>query len=515
MRWRSGWWLAMLVAMGRGGGGGRSEDRARNRDGEDEDEDEDEDQIEEDEKDSHCWRQRQSMCAYAELQQSPHFSFLPKLHVAGPSKHVARPSNTESSSSAWGVMLVACTAGVWTSKGHRLLSPFLPIRLHGRRRRLYTGRAVPYDSGNEERAQYESLPSVATWNQPSNMLQGRKLELLLEATLPAMDGPETFYGLGCNETEFKLFLDYIAGRNLTEEQVNISSKYVDTGDDNVRSMLRMHWNSCHLLLKNKSSKNVMAADTRLVAEVKGYLKLMESFETEPMRGSALLQWLQEQCGESLIQRCQAGSNLSLEETQSALKELLNWFKKEFPYYDQGCFHCGNKEGQRLGSVKASEQEEEFLARRSEILFCPSCSRYSRFVRYNTVNKVIETKKGRCGEYSMFMYHVMQSLGYETRRIAFELCSWTSARSLLNFSSRKMYLSWGKKLTYIIAFVRSNEPPALSLLLTPSRGRCEDVTTDYVDDMEEVRKRRDLTDEDLKASLETAQKEFQQEQASAS
>uniref|UniRef100_A0A7S4U6J7 Transglutaminase-like domain-containing protein n=1 Tax=Guillardia theta TaxID=55529 RepID=A0A7S4U6J7_GUITH len=478
------------------------------------------------------------MCAYAELQQSPHFSFLPKLHVAGPSKHVARPSNTESSSrnpwtlpsssllslhhllcswrdspqtSAWGVMLVACTAGVWTSKGHRLLSPFLPIRLHGRRRRLYTGRAVPYDSGNEERAQYESLPSVATWNQPSNMLQGRKLELLLEATLPAMDGPETFYGLGCNETEFKLFLDYIAGRNLTEEQVNISSKYVDTGDDNVRSMLRMHWNSCHLLLKNKSSKNVMAADTRLVAEVKGYLKLMESFETEPMRGSALLQWLQEQCGESLIQRCQAGSNLSLEETQSALKELLNWFKKEFPYYDQGCFHCGNKEGQRLGSVKASEQEEEFLARRSEILFCPSCSRYSRFVRYNTVNKVIETKKGRCGEYSMFMYHVMQSLGYETRWVV----DWTDhvwvevdlGGSWLHLDAceaalddKKMYLSWGKKLTYIIAFVR---------------GRCEDVTTDYVDDMEEVRKRRDLTDEDLKASLETAQKEFQQEQASAS
>lgn len=63
-----------------------------------------------------------------------------------------------------------------------------------------------------------------------------------------------------------------------------------------------------------------------------------------------------------------------------------------------------------------------------------------------------------------------------------------------YNDNKMYLGWGKKHTYIVAFGRPSGGAEISF---------EDVTADYADEMEAVRRRRDLSDQDLEKALESA------------
>eukprot|EP00293_Proteomonas_sulcata_P014474 CAMPEP_0184309558 /NCGR_PEP_ID=MMETSP1049-20130417/17684_1 /TAXON_ID=77928 /ORGANISM="Proteomonas sulcata, Strain CCMP704" /LENGTH=114 /DNA_ID=CAMNT_0026622451 /DNA_START=41 /DNA_END=385 /DNA_ORIENTATION=+ len=105
---------------------------------------------------------------------------------------------------------------------------------------------------------------------------------------------------------------------------------------------------------------------------------------------------------------------------------------------------------------------------------------------------------------MTFYHLMKALGYETRWVV----DWTDhvwVEVLVQgewchidpceaaFNEKKMYLGWGKKHTYIIAF-------------SPDTG-LEDVTMDYADDLTEVQKRRDVTEEEFQESMVEAQEEW--------
>ena len=104
---------------------------------------------------------------------------------------------------------------------------------------------------------------------------------------------------------------------------------------------------------------------------------------------------------------------------------------------------------------------------------------------------------------MVFYHLMRALGYTTRWVV----DWTDhvwvevevAGRWVHidpceaaFDDKHMYLGWGKKHTYIVAFSGGGDDIAL-----------EDVTADYADDMAAVRRRRDLSDDDLALALQTA------------
>ena len=100
---------------------------------------------------------------------------------------------------------------------------------------------------------------------------------------------------------------------------------------------------------------------------------------------------------------------------AVLKEFSLWFREQFPYYYDQCYHCNNKENNSyLGTVFPSIEELAYTASRTELYLCGSCITSSRFPRFNTVSKILDTRRGRCGEYSILMMLFLDCLGYVTR-----------------------------------------------------------------------------------------------------
>lgn len=103
------------------------------------------------------------------------------------------------------------------------------------------------------------------------------------------------------------------------------------------------------------------------------------------------------------------------ESLAVLKEFSLWFREQFPYYYDQCYHCNNKvNNSYLGTVSPSSEELAYTASRTELYLCSSCITSSRFPRFNTVSKILDTRRGRCGEYSILMMLFLDCLGYVTR-----------------------------------------------------------------------------------------------------
>jgi hypothetical protein len=224
------------------------------------------------------------------------------------------------------------------------------------------------------------------------------------------------------------------------------------------------------------------------------------------------------------------------EQLQTFQSFLNWFRSTFPYYHDSCDSCGtsckqdppipgessitddvqsridamtevndvstnadNDVGDSLdvGEIDVKEEDEySFLgyvyptnterqcgdASRTELYRCRSCLSYTRFPRYNNAMSVIETKRGRCGEYSMLLYRILRVLGYREIRwvvdwsdhvwveVYLGVKSYNNADSQLkldddNVNGRWVHLdpceaavdnpllyeSWGKNQTYIVAY----------------------------------------------------------------
>jgi peptide-N4-(N-acetyl-beta-glucosaminyl)asparagine amidase len=63
-----------------------------------------------------------------------------------------------------------------------------------------------------------------------------------------------------------------------------------------------------------------------------------------------------------------------------------------------------------------------------------------------------------------------------------------------FNDKLMYMGWGKKHTYVIAF---------------SQDGIEDVTPEYCSDMDAAKKRREITEEEFLKEIANAQSKWEQ------
>ncbi|GJU09724.1 peptide-N(4)-(N-acetyl-beta-glucosaminyl) asparagine amidase [Tanacetum coccineum] len=163
-----------------------------------------------------------------------------------------------------------------------------------------------------------------------------------------------------------------------------------------------------------------------------------------------------------------------------LLQLLFWFNRHLS--------CGNETSNR-GMGVANSSETAYGASRVELYGCNVCSRTTRFPRYNDPIKLLETKKGRCGEWANCFSLYCRSFGYETRLVYdFTDHVWTECYSV--FLGRWMHLDpcegiydtpllyekgWNKKLNY-------------------TKDGVYDVTKRYTRKWHEVLSRRTLTTE---------------------
>lgn len=182
-----------------------------------------------------------------------------------------------------------------------------------------------------------------------------------------------------------------------------------------------------------------------------------------------------------------------EHDHAFLLQLLFWFKQSFKWVNSPpCEGCAS-ETVIQGMGIANSLEAAYGASRAEIYRCKVCSRTTRFPRYNDPLKLLETKKGRCGEWANCFSLYCRSFGYDTRLILdFTDHVWTECYSM--FLGRWMHLDpcegiydtpllyekgWNKKLNYTIAI---------------GKDGVYDVTKRYTKKWHEVLSRRALTTE---------------------
>lgn len=182
-----------------------------------------------------------------------------------------------------------------------------------------------------------------------------------------------------------------------------------------------------------------------------------------------------------------------EQDHAFLLQLLFWFKQSFRWVNAPpCDSCGNQTiSYGMGSPLPSEAL--FGGSRVELYRCNSCSTITRFPRYNDPLKLVETRKGRCGEWANCFTLYCRAFGYESRLILdFTDHVWTECFS--HCFGRWMHLDpceaifdnpllyekgWNKKLNYIIAIAKDG---------------VYDVTKRYTRKWHEVLSRRNITTE---------------------
>ncbi|EGC32321.1 hypothetical protein DICPUDRAFT_155735 [Dictyostelium purpureum] len=162
--------------------------------------------------------------------------------------------------------------------------------------------------------------------------------------------------------------------------------------------------------------------------------------------------------------------IEIKKEQSQMKKvqmLLDWFKNNYFCWVNApeCIDlkCGTPNTKLVGHEQPTIEEMKHQASRVEVYRCDS-GHITRFPRYNSVEKLLETKSGRCGEWANTFTLYLMAVGVNTRYIfdftdhvwneAFIDGRWVHLDSCeAAYDTPLVYEGgWGKKnLSYIFAF----------------------------------------------------------------
>uniref|UniRef100_A0A8C7FC31 Peptide-N(4)-(N-acetyl-beta-glucosaminyl)asparagine amidase n=1 Tax=Oncorhynchus kisutch TaxID=8019 RepID=A0A8C7FC31_ONCKI len=170
--------------------------------------------------------------------------------------------------------------------------------------------------------------------------------------------------------------------------------------------------------------------------------------------------------EKLQQAKQADPDCNLSEEDLLVLELLRWFKGDFFSWVDclPCNHCGGPT-QSSGPLAPSTEDLRWGAQRVENHHCQACNHSTRFPRYNNPEKLLETRRGRCGEWANCFTLCCRALDLEARyiwdstdHVWTEVYSasqhrWLHCDSCENACDKPLLyeIGWGKKLDYVLAF----------------------------------------------------------------
>jgi peptide-N4-(N-acetyl-beta-glucosaminyl)asparagine amidase len=149
-----------------------------------------------------------------------------------------------------------------------------------------------------------------------------------------------------------------------------------------------------------------------------------------------------------------------------LDELLKWFKTQFFTWvnNMQCEGCSSDATRLMGGTAPTPAEASHGAARVEVYACASCGRNSRFPRYNDPVKLLETRKGRCGEWANCFALCCAAAGFPVRLVV-DLADHVWVEVYSNDAGRWIHadpcegradapllysVGWGKKLSCVLA-----------------------------------------------------------------
>ncbi|XP_061443870.1 peptide-N(4)-(N-acetyl-beta-glucosaminyl)asparagine amidase isoform X3 [Rhineura floridana] len=208
-----------------------------------------------------------------------------------------------------------------------------------------------------------------------------------------------------------------------------------------------------------------------------FLKTLQSnflhvmiYENPSLQKKALacipIQELSNKAQEKLAQARKMDGGSLVNEQDILLLELLNWFKCDFFHWVNNlpCSKCGGQTESK-DNLSPSDDDLRWDASRVENHFCNQCQFSNRFPRYNNPEKLLETRRGRCGEWANCFTLFCRAVGFEARyiwdatdHVWTEVYSssqqrWLHCDPCENVCDKPLLyeIGWGKKLSYIIAF----------------------------------------------------------------
>ena len=175
--------------------------------------------------------------------------------------------------------------------------------------------------------------------------------------------------------------------------------------------------------------------------------------------------------------------------------LVEWAKRDFLRWVDPvrCSVCGGETEIVGGDSPNSDERDEGGAGRVELYRCRSSAscrgRIERFPRYTRLEKLLETRRGRCGEFAALFMLLLRALGLRARYIwnsedhvwneyySDELRRWVHIDSCEGARDKHLLYDrgWGKKMKYCIAF---------------GTDGAKDVTRAYVADWQAALARRE-------------------------
>ncbi|KAL0928102.1 hypothetical protein M5K25_002342 [Dendrobium thyrsiflorum] len=242
----------------------------------------------------------------------------------------------------------------------------------------------------------------------------------------------------------------------------------------------------------QSNEGAKEFEQRIRPYVDQVLQYEDPVRQEAARKSVPVEEIQEKALVSLAKEGNFKPSKDKED-HSFLLQLLIWFKQSFSWVNSPpCDNCG-RATRNIGMGAPLPSESKFGASRVELYRCNFCSCITRFPRYNDPLKLLETRRGRCGEWANCFTLYCRAFGYEARlTLDFTDHVWTECFSHL--LGRWMHLDpcegiydnpllyergWDKKLDYVIAIARDG---------------VYDVTKRYTRKWPEVLSRRKITTE---------------------
>jgi peptide-N4-(N-acetyl-beta-glucosaminyl)asparagine amidase len=228
-----------------------------------------------------------------------------------------------------------------------------------------------------------------------------------------------------------------------------------------------------LSFQRPPSAVTMQEQADLISQVQGTIKKVKSYEDELAQAMALsvmdLEAMKTRAAEAAALSLLLEEDPPLAEEDQLALELLSWFKLEFfSWVDKpSCSHCQNPATQAVPAGAPTAEEAAHLASRTEVYYCNLCGTDTRFPRYNDPVKLLETRRGRCGEWANAFCLICRAAGLDARLILdFTDHIWVEYYSTAmkrwihmdpceaSWDKPLLYeAGWGKKLTYLIAVGR--------------------------------------------------------------